>query len=43
MAQQNGNERPVEVQPRATRRTFTAEYKRRMLAKADACHRNKFQ
>jgi transposase len=36
MAQQNGNGRSVEVQPRATRRTFSAEYKRRILAEADA-------
>ncbi len=39
MAQQNGNNRRVEVQPRATRRTFSAEYKRQILAEADACPR----
>lgn len=37
MAQQNSKSRSVEVPPRATRRTFTAEYKRRILAEADAC------
>jgi len=31
----------VEVQPRATRRRHTAEYKRRILAEADACRRGK--
>jgi transposase-like protein len=36
---QNGKHGLVEVQPRATRRTFTAEYKRRILAEADACRR----
>jgi transposase len=41
MVQQNGKGRPVEVQPRATRRTFTAEYKRRILAAADACPRGR--
>ena len=39
MAYQNGKSRAVEVQPRATRRTFSAEYKRRILAEADACRR----
>jgi transposase-like protein len=39
MTQQNGKSRPVEVQPRATRRRFSAEYKRRILAEADACPR----
>lgn len=39
MTQQNGQDRRVEVQPRATRRTFSAEYKRRILAEADACRR----
>ena len=28
---------PTEVKPKATRRRFTAEYKRRILAEADAC------
>lgn len=28
---------PTEVQPKASRRTFTAEYKRKILAQADAC------
>jgi transposase len=37
MTQQNGTERQVEVQPRATRRTFSAAYKRRILAEADGC------
>jgi len=37
MAEQNGKHGQVEVQPRARRRTFTAEYKRRILAEADAC------
>ena len=36
---QNGKQGLVEVQPRATRRIFTAEYKRRILAEADACRR----
>jgi len=35
------NQRPVvpptEVRPKARRRSFTAEYKRRILAEADAC------
>jgi transposase-like protein len=35
------NQRPVvpptEVRPKAKRRSFTAEYKRRILAEADAC------
>ncbi len=39
MAHENGKSRPVEVQPRATRRTFSTEYKRRILAEADACPR----
>jgi len=37
MAHENGKSRSVEVQPRATRRTFSAEYKRRILAEADGC------
>jgi transposase-like protein len=37
MAHQNGKTKPVEVQPRATRRTFSADYKRGILAEADAC------
>lgn len=28
---------PTEVRPKAKRRTFTAEFKRRVLAEADAC------
>jgi transposase len=28
---------PTEVRPKAKRRSFTAEYKRRILAEADAC------
>lgn len=28
---------PTEVSPKAKRRTFTAEYKRKVLAEADAC------
>ena len=39
MAHQNGKQAEVEVQPRATRRTFSAEYKRRILAETDACPR----
>jgi transposase-like protein len=39
MSQVNGKYRETEVQLRATRRTFTAEYKRRILAEADACPR----
>lgn len=39
MAQQNGKDRSVEVQPRARRRTFRADYKRRILAEADTCPR----
>ena len=35
MAYQNGKRAEVEVQPRATRRTFSAEYKRCILAEAD--------
>jgi transposase-like protein len=37
MAQQESKKQSVEVQPRATRRTFSAEYKRRILAEADGC------
>jgi transposase-like protein len=39
MAYENGRNRAVEVQPRARRRSFTAEYKRGILAEADACPR----
>jgi transposase len=39
MAHQNGKRAEVEVQPRATRRTFSVEYKRRILAEVDACPR----
>ena len=39
MAHQNGKRAEVEVQPGATRRTFSAEYKRRILAEADTCPR----
>ena len=39
MFHQNGKRPDPEVQPRASRRTFTAEYKRRVLAEADACPR----
>ncbi len=39
MAQPNGKHGQVEVQPRARRRTFTAAYKRRILAEADGCRR----
>jgi len=39
MAYQNGKRAEVEVQPRASRRTFSVEYKRRILAEADACPR----
>ena len=35
----NGKRPSPEVEPRATRRRFTAEYKRRILAEADACPR----
>jgi hypothetical protein len=35
MAQPNGKHRQVEVQPRATGRTFTAVYKRRILAEVE--------
>lgn len=35
-----GSVRPTEVKPRATRRRFTAEYKRAILAEADACTRS---
>jgi transposase len=31
------NDVPTEVTPKAKRRTFTAEYKRRILREADAC------
>jgi len=41
MAQQHSKGRSVEVQPRATRRTFSADYKRRILAEADACPHGK--
>ena len=30
---------PTEVSPKAKRRTFTTEYKRRILREADACKR----
>ena len=39
MFHQNGQRPNPEVQLRATRRTFTAEYKRRILAEADTCRR----
>ena len=39
MAHQNGKRAEVEVQPGATRRTFSAEYKRRILVETDACPR----
>ena len=39
MSQWNGHHAETEVQPRATRRTFSAAYKRRILAEADACPR----
>jgi transposase len=39
MFHQNGKRPNPEVEPGATRRTFTAEYKRRILAEADACPR----
>jgi transposase-like protein len=39
MASPNGKYRMTEVKPRATRRTFSAEYKRRILAEADGCRR----
>jgi transposase-like protein len=39
MAHQNGKRAEVEVQPRATRRTFSVEYKRRILTEADICPR----
>jgi hypothetical protein len=39
MAEQTSKRQGVEVQPRATRRTFSAEYKRRILAEADASPR----
>jgi len=37
MAYENGKRAAIEVQARATRRTFSAEYKRRILAEADTC------
>lgn len=38
MSYQNGkSSKPTEVKPRAIRRNFTAEYKRRILAEADEC------
>lgn len=37
MVQHNGKGKSVEVQPGATRRTFSADYKRRILAEADGC------
>ncbi len=33
----DGAVRPTEVKPKAARRRFTAEYKRRVVAEADAC------
>src|SRR5260370_6803073 len=39
MCHENGKRPNLEVEPRATRRTFTAEYKRRILAEADVCPR----
>jgi len=39
MFHQNGKRANPEVEPRATRRTFSAEYKRGILAEADACRR----
>jgi transposase-like protein len=33
------SERPTEVIPKASRRRFTAEYKRKVLAEADACEK----
>lgn len=39
MAEQNGTNWSVEVQPRARRRRFSAEYKQRILAEADTCPR----
>lgn len=39
MFHQNGQRPNPEVQTRATRRTFRADYKRRILAEADACRR----
>jgi transposase-like protein len=35
----NGSSRDTEVTPRARRRTFTAEYKARVLRQADGCKR----
>ena len=37
MSHWNGHHAETEVTPRATRRTFSAAYKRRILAEADAC------
>ena len=39
MAQVNGRHRDPEVKPRATRRSFSGDYKRHILAEADACPR----
>jgi transposase len=39
MAHQKGKRAEVEVQPRASRRRFSADYKRRILAEADRCRR----
>ena len=39
MAHQNGKYPVSEVKPRAKRRTFSAAYKRQVLAEADACPR----
>lgn len=39
MSQMNGKCPEVEVKPRPTRRTFTVEYKRRIVAEADGCPR----
>ena len=33
----NGAVHPTEVKPKAARRRFTAEYKRKIVAEADAC------
>jgi transposase len=37
MFHQNGKRPDPEVEPKASRRTLSAEYKRRILAEADAC------
>jgi len=37
MSHRNGKQPDPEVSPRAQRRRFTAEYKRRIVAEADAC------